>query len=97
MFWHCIFIYRPVTYASKGVACDMSNNEIEHGKLVEEFAKAGRTGRRNALPDVFSISQGAACGTTDLTAALQQLQTSASASAGLYIILLVVILWLSIS
>ena len=58
-----------------GVVCDMSNNEVENGKLIEEFARAGRTGRRNALPDVFSSSH-ASCGTKDLTAALQKLQTA---------------------
>jgi len=56
-----------------GIACDMSN--LDNGKqLIEEFAKAGRTGRRNALADVLGAH--AECGTGDLTKALQQLQTS---------------------
>ncbi|KAF6020019.1 hypothetical protein EB796_021679 [Bugula neritina] len=59
--------------------CDMSNHDVETGKLVEEFAKAGRTGRRNALPDVLSLAH-ASCGTEDLTQALQQLQTTSTNS-----------------
>lgn len=68
---------RPKSHT--GLVCDMSNNEVENGKIIEEFAKAGRTGRRNALPDVFSIPH-ASCGTAGLTAALEQLQTSAGKS-----------------
>jgi len=61
----------------------MSNHDVETGKLVEEFAKAGRTGRRNALPDVLSLAH-ASCGTEDLTQALQQLQTTSTSMLQYY-------------
>jgi len=58
-----------------GLVCDMSGNGLDNSKkLIEEFAKAGRTGRRNALANV--LGSHAECGTGELTTALQQLQTS---------------------
>lgn len=54
-----------------------TNIDVENSKQVEEFAKAGRTGRRNALPDILSVSM-TTCGTSDLTKALQKLQTNPS-------------------
>jgi len=56
----------------------MSNHDVETGKLV-----AGRTGRRNALPDVLSLAH-ASCGTEDLTQALQQLQTTSTSMLQYY-------------
>lgn len=52
----------------------MANNEVENKQLIAEFAKAGRTGRRNAISEI-NFTQ-ASCGTSDLTAAMQKLQTS---------------------
>lgn len=64
------------------IVCDMSGSDINTGKQisVEEFVQAGRTGRRNALPDILSVTV-ATCGTSDLTKALQKLHTSPGAYA----------------
>lgn len=71
-----IFVIRQQGGACPGIACDMSGNgSLDSSKqLIEEFAKAGRTGRRNALANV--LGSHAECGTGELTSALQQLQTT---------------------
>jgi len=53
----------------------MSNTEVDNTKLIQEFAQAGRTGRRNALPDILSQAH-AAYGTGEITKALEKLQAS---------------------
>lgn len=55
----------------------MSSGEVDASKQVQEFARAGRTGRRNALPDIMSVPL-TTCGTSELTKALQQLQTTSN-------------------
>lgn len=55
----------------------MSSGDVENGKQIsiEEFVQAGRTGRRNALPDILSVSV-STCGTDNITKALQKLHTT---------------------
>lgn len=70
-----------VSFRHPSIICDiMSTNDVDGSKQIEEFARAGRTGRRNALPDIMSVPL-AKCGTSELTKAMQQLQTSTSVTA----------------
>ncbi|XP_063633550.1 uncharacterized protein LOC134804440 [Cydia splendana] len=44
-------------------------------EVPKEFLETGRTGRRNAMPDILH-PQGAECSTADLPSRLQQLATT---------------------
>ncbi|KAM4633597.1 cAMP-dependent protein kinase inhibitor beta [Polymixia lowei] len=50
--------------------------------VVTDFASTGRTGRRNAMPDILGSNAGAGAGTADLSGKLAELSVVEDAEGG---------------